>query len=328
MNIKVREAKPTDAFDISRVRIETWRTTYKGIVPDKVLEELNLEEEAKRREKWLANPNSESACFVAEIDDRGIIGFSYVGPIRDKVDGVDGELYAIYVLKEFQGLGIGKSLWKTSFGFLKSRGYSKMLVWVLKKNPFAEFYRRMGGELQHTKAIEIGISLEEDGYAWKLESPRLSGLLVRKATNEEFRRSSEFSFRNFAMEMAKSRNESLENIVSELGGPPIEISSEDTWLTILSDKNQIGFVWIRRTEKPEEAFGYDIYIEPEFRSQGVGRQVMNECRKILEDLGIKTVKICVFEHNKIARSLYSSLGFREIHFDQVRKQYHLEISIA
>src|SRR5918998_4172552 len=39
----VREARPADAAGIARVHVDTWRTTYRGIVPDDHLDALSYE---------------------------------------------------------------------------------------------------------------------------------------------------------------------------------------------------------------------------------------------------------------------------------------------
>jgi HAD superfamily hydrolase (TIGR01509 family) len=41
--VRVREATPADAGAIARVHIESWRSTYRGIVPDEYLESLSHE---------------------------------------------------------------------------------------------------------------------------------------------------------------------------------------------------------------------------------------------------------------------------------------------
>lgn len=150
-------------------------------------------------------------------------------------------------------------------------------------------------------------------------------IIVRETSLDEFERFSKFSFENFANEMAKSMGKPVSDVVSDLGGPPAEISSEDVWLTILNCKVPIGFIWLRLTDKTGEAFGYDIYLEPEFRSQGIGRLAMMKSQETLKLRGIQRVRICVFAHNHIARALYASLGFREVMFDSGRNQHHLEI---
>jgi ribosomal protein S18 acetylase RimI-like enzyme len=91
---------------------------------------------------------------------------------------------------------------------------------------------------------------------------------------------------------------------------------------------RIGFVWFETRVDESTAFGWDIYLEPEFRSQGVGRHVLQLCAEMLFLKGIRTVKLCVYEHNQVARSLYQSLGFEVEKFDQERRQYTLRRSAA
>jgi hypothetical protein len=43
MSLVIREAAPADAPGIARVHVDTWRTTYQGIVPDQFLARLSYE---------------------------------------------------------------------------------------------------------------------------------------------------------------------------------------------------------------------------------------------------------------------------------------------
>ena len=45
----IREATDKDISEMARVHIDTWRTTYRGILSDKVLENLFYE---KRKNSW------------------------------------------------------------------------------------------------------------------------------------------------------------------------------------------------------------------------------------------------------------------------------------
>jgi hypothetical protein len=52
---------------------------------------------------------------------------------------------------------------------LRSRGFKKMLVWVLAANPSRLFYQRMGGEKVREQYLEIGgENLLELGYGYDL----------------------------------------------------------------------------------------------------------------------------------------------------------------
>ena len=45
MSAHVREATVADSAGIARVRIETWRAAYRGLVPQEVLDRLSVERE-------------------------------------------------------------------------------------------------------------------------------------------------------------------------------------------------------------------------------------------------------------------------------------------
>src|SRR5699024_9426075 len=65
-----------------------------------------------RQEKW-QDIISKQIVFVAENNKGEIVGFSNAGVERTgKYPDYKGELYAIYLLKEYQGKGIGKLLFK------------------------------------------------------------------------------------------------------------------------------------------------------------------------------------------------------------------------
>ena len=101
----------------------------------------------------------------------------------------------------------------------------------------------------------------------------------------------------------------------------------DLWLTVHYLDQPIGFIWVELFPEKHEAFGFDIYLDEKFHSQGLGRAVMLKCGEMLKQINISKIKICVYEHNKIARSLYLSLGFHEEKFDPERGQHYLAMDI-
>ncbi len=60
--------------------------------------------------------------YVAEGERSGIVGFADFGEPRDNIDGYEAELYAIYLLPEFQGRGIGAGLFRRGVEDLVKRG--------------------------------------------------------------------------------------------------------------------------------------------------------------------------------------------------------------
>ncbi len=135
------------------------------------------------------------------------------------------------------------------------------------------------------------------------------------------------SFDNFLTETARSSNQPGEVLKEKLGGAPRCRSENDIWLLIENNNQRVGFVWFQIIPKEKSAFGWDIYLEPEYRSKGIGRYVMKKCQEELIGRGIESVKICVFEHNEISRRLYESFGFTVESFNDQRRQFSLVMSL-
>lgn len=167
----IRPATPDDARAITGVRVRTWRHAYQGIVPDDYLRAMDVETESAKRKLWLAEPQSKCVTLVYQDSGGAVIGFSMSGPLREKLAEYDGEVYAIYVLPEHQGLGVGRKLFLTSLADLKSNGFKSCLVWTLKENSSIHFYQKMGGKLEAEDMITIGKPLLTVAFGWKnLES--------------------------------------------------------------------------------------------------------------------------------------------------------------
>jgi len=78
------------------------------------------------------------------------------------------ELYAIYILKEYQGHGLGRRLTLALAEDLLRAGIYSMMLWVLIENPACYFYEALGGLPIRTGHVEIGGQvLEELAYGWK-----------------------------------------------------------------------------------------------------------------------------------------------------------------
>ncbi|MFZ1011874.1 MAG: GNAT family N-acetyltransferase [Terracidiphilus sp.] len=175
MDFSIRKAVGGDVWDIARVQVESWRTTYAGIVPAAFLSALSVEQRAERWREVFAE--SEMTLYVAEgqIADGqvGIFGFASGGKLREPIGDYDAELFAIYLLRAHQGKGAGRRLFETLAQTLRAAGHAAMAVWVLRENPAALFYQHMGGvEIAH-KQIEIGgILLEEVAYGVSLTADR------------------------------------------------------------------------------------------------------------------------------------------------------------
>lgn len=160
----IRLAELEDAFGIAKVHVDSWRTTYKGIVSDSYLDSLSYEE---REQNWKRGIEH-NHIYIAEDRNRQIVGFATGGKERTgKYEQYVGELYAIYLLEEAQGKGIGRKLLKAVVDDLKEMKLNSMLIWALEENPACRFYERLGGNRIDTSEIEIDSQkLSEFAFGW------------------------------------------------------------------------------------------------------------------------------------------------------------------
>ena len=168
--MRIRRALSSDAPGIARVHVESWRSTYVGIVPDDFLATLDVTERERVWRRLIADEST--VTYVAEHQIDGIVGFVGGGPARADDMGYTGELYAIYLPEQHQRLGIGRRLVTKLCSWLLSQGLTSMYTWVLEENPSRHFYESLGGiEFRHQTIAIGGKDVSELAYGWDDISP-------------------------------------------------------------------------------------------------------------------------------------------------------------
>jgi ribosomal protein S18 acetylase RimI-like enzyme len=165
--LSIRPAVVEDAAAMARVHVDTWRTTYPGIIADSHLAQLSYERSEKLWIEHLTNPGAERA-FVAVTTTGEVAGLASGGPLREPLEQWDAELVVIYIRQAYQGSGCGRRLVTTVAQDLASRGFQSLVIWVMKDNQSARgFYEKLGGRLAAEKPIRIGEEdLLEVAYVW------------------------------------------------------------------------------------------------------------------------------------------------------------------
>lgn len=149
---------------MSRVYVQTWQDTYLGVVPYYYLYTMSI---SRLEQAFLNEMKSKHVIsFVAEDAGR-VIGF-ITGGYERKGDYIySGEIYTLYVLKNRQRQGIGTRLVSalaTQFNYF---GIYSMLVWVLKQNPYRQFYEKLNGIYLRTHRMPFaGEMLDVAAYGW------------------------------------------------------------------------------------------------------------------------------------------------------------------
>ena len=143
--------KPMETEDEIRgkayVHWKSWQESYAGIVDAGYLAGLTLEGCEEKAFRWHDN------IFVAKDGER-VVGFVGYGEARGE-EGA-GEVFALYVLEEYQHRGIGYALMRRALDELS--GSHRVYLWAFAENKKAlSFYERVGFRLDGTeKEIVLG----------------------------------------------------------------------------------------------------------------------------------------------------------------------------
>jgi ribosomal protein S18 acetylase RimI-like enzyme len=157
MTASIRPARLQDAPGIAKVQVDSWRSTYKGLIDDVFLAGLSYDGRSQNWTQNLTAPQKVRFLQVAETEPGQIVGFVFAGPEREGDPIYQGEIYAIYLFQQAQGQGLGRKLILTAMQELCERGFSSMLLWVLKDNLAArKFYEAVGGDTLREKPVELG----------------------------------------------------------------------------------------------------------------------------------------------------------------------------
>lgn len=151
MNITYREAKIDDYEGIYYVSCYSWEETYRGFMPDKYLDDRinNFDERALRTKKYLENLDFEGDLdkyLVCEVDGK-IVGICQYSRSQNASYADSGLLGALYVLKDYQKLGIGKELFRRAAKGIRDMGYKTMYLECLTGNDAINFYLKYGGQI-------------------------------------------------------------------------------------------------------------------------------------------------------------------------------------
>ena len=163
----VRAASPLDAAALARVHRESWRTTYAGILPlDVIARQAGRKSEASWRGRVAASRGID-ATWIAERPGEGLLGFASCGPARDPIEGLEAEIYALYVLQSAQRRGVGRELVRAAARHFVRNGYFGFYLWVLKANRARLFYEVLGGEVIAERKERLGKhDFAEIAYGW------------------------------------------------------------------------------------------------------------------------------------------------------------------
>ncbi|MFK7779610.1 MAG: GNAT family N-acetyltransferase [Candidatus Gracilibacteria bacterium] len=141
----IHKAKPEDAVFISKINSMTWLSTYKSDeygINENIFKENQTSE--KDKDKFIKRKNKEildnPGSYFLVRDKNKVIGYASGKLHKEKQFN---EFFAIYILPEYQGMGIGKKLANKVFAYLGNK--KNIIVEVIGYNKNAIlFYENLG----------------------------------------------------------------------------------------------------------------------------------------------------------------------------------------
>lgn len=142
MDITVRPAQPEDAPEISRIYSASWRSAYRGMVPQEYLDQLK-----DKNDHWVERFHRDlgQGTLRAEMLFKGEtpVGCAAYGKSRDDKLSDWGEI----MYPDYYRQGYGTVLFHAAVEKLREQGYPGCFLWVLDKNLNAQkFYEKNGFE--------------------------------------------------------------------------------------------------------------------------------------------------------------------------------------
>jgi GNAT superfamily N-acetyltransferase len=152
----LRPARQEDAASIAELNVRSWQASYRGVFPDKFLDEMKTREPQVR---WLTEVLAEGSSFrtTVAVESSKVVGFAILGPGRDSdLDpSTVHELYSLYVEPDRVGTGIGRLLMDDALRYLQSGPWTAAVLWMLRDvTPTRRFYEAAGWSPDGTDKTE------------------------------------------------------------------------------------------------------------------------------------------------------------------------------
>lgn len=169
--IQVRRAAESDVEAIARIHVEAWRSAYRGLLPDAVIEFRSVED---RKQRWRQLISQPAHDLLVAVRGETLLGFFSLIPSRDVgATQETGEIAALYVAPEHWRSGAGRQLMFAGRIVARQRGYRELTLWVLSSNARARaFYEKMDLVADGAEKVERhnGHPLHELRYRRPLEA--------------------------------------------------------------------------------------------------------------------------------------------------------------
>lgn len=166
----IRRATEADGETIGRVHVRSWQATYRGIVPDDVLDALDPVERGQLWRYRVSQLDETRAHVLVVERDEAVVGFAAVGVSGD---GGVGEVFAIYLDPDVIGTGVGRALFAAAGDALRDLCVERAVLWVAEANAQARRFYEVAGwhaDGDHKSDTSFGAPIVEVRYSIALDA--------------------------------------------------------------------------------------------------------------------------------------------------------------
>jgi ribosomal protein S18 acetylase RimI-like enzyme len=152
----IREAKIDELEALVDLHVTAWNDTYPGA--------RNKPTHQVRERQWRKNFELKERnwfCFVVEDSKGSLVGFATGNTYGDADQPATGQLNKIYLLRNYQRLGLGRRLAERVACRFRAMGINSMLLFSEAENPSIKFYEALGGQRMYDDRGRF-----HGGYKW------------------------------------------------------------------------------------------------------------------------------------------------------------------
>jgi GNAT superfamily N-acetyltransferase len=152
----IRDATLDDIPALAALHVKTWNDTYGSRGP-------GIQTRAYQWNELFKSVGKNWFVLVIENKNAELVGFAK-GQAYDQPELPEfrGELNKIYILRDYQRLGLGRKLVASVARRFLDMGINNMVLFGIPQNPSCRFHEAMGGTRLLTKANEF-----HGGYYWR-----------------------------------------------------------------------------------------------------------------------------------------------------------------
>jgi len=151
-----RDATEKDIPELGKLHAITWAQTYNAKNPNIQLRQYQWQK------SFIEENDGSWFCILVVNAQNELVGFAKGKINKDEhTSQLNGDLNKIYLLSDYQRLGLGKRLFTFVVQKFLSRGVNNMSLFGVPQNPSCAFHEAMGGERLYSEKGTFN-----GGYRW------------------------------------------------------------------------------------------------------------------------------------------------------------------